>query len=226
MKRLINPLDNCYNRSLMMLPVLKTGIKLESMLLMNRMFALILLLCCAFSHAHGQIVAANDTIYRINLRDHEVESTRIWTNDTVRYHYNQKKYYVKTILPYLEEAVALFNELDAKLNDPALQGRERQEYIRSKEAVVRGRFEDKIKSMNQTQGVLLIKLAARQTGLNIYHQLADFKGVVSAMKWQAWARVHGFNLNRKYHPEDDPDLERIMIGLGYPLPVAHNGAHE
>jgi hypothetical protein len=168
--------------------------------------------------AVGQTVAENDTIYRVDLSNHDVAGSRKWENDTVRYRYNQMKYYVTTILPYLKEATELFNELNTKLNDPSISGKQRREYVRSKESFVRVRFEEKIKSLNETQGVLLIKLAARQTGLNIYQQLADFKGAIPAMKWQAWARIHGFNLNRKYHPEDEPDLERIMRSLGYALP--------
>jgi cell division protein ZapA (FtsZ GTPase activity inhibitor) len=160
-----------------------------------------------------------DTLYKVSLNNHEVASTRKWQNDTLQYYYNQMRYNVKTILPFLMEATALFNELNARLNDPALTGRARREYIRDKEAFVRTRFEDKVKSLNETQGVLLIKLAARQTGLNIYHQLAEFKGTIPALKWQAWARIQGFNLNRKYHPEEEPDLERIMRNLGYPLPA-------
>ena len=73
---------------------------------------------------------------------------------------------------------------------------------------------------------MLIKLVARQTDLNIYHQLADFKGTLPAMKWQAWARMHSFNLNRKYHPEEEPDLEHIMRSLGYPLPAFYGGADD
>lgn len=178
-----------------------------------------LLLLSGMLHAQTEV----DTIYRINLHNQDVNGTRKWANDTVRYHYNQMRYYVTTILPYLEEATALFNELDSRLRDPNLTGKARRDYIRDKEQQVHTRFEDKIKALNETQGVLLIKLCARQTGLNIYEQLADFKGTLPAMKWQLWARLHGFNLNRKYHPEEEPDLERIMRGLGYPLPAYYAG---
>jgi hypothetical protein len=183
---------------------------------MKRIMLSGLLMLRAAMSASAQAKA--DTIYRISLDTQDVTSTRIWANDTVRYHYNQMKYNVKTILPYLDEAVALFNELDARLHDPVLKGTARRDYIRGKEAHVRSRFEERIRSLNETQGVLLIKLIARQTGFNIYQQLADFKGALPAMKWQAWARLHRFNLNRKYHPEEEPDLEHIMRSLGYPLP--------
>ncbi len=186
---------------------------------MNRLLLALLFIIPGFARAQ----TGGDTIYRVALSNHDVAGTRLWENDTVQYHYNQMKYYVKTILPYLAEATTLFNELNSRLNDPSLSGKARREYIRDKEAVVRSRFEDKIRSLNETQGVLLTKLAARQTGLNIYGQLADFKGTLPAMKWQAWARIHGFSLNRKYHPEDEPDLERIMRSLGYPLPAFYGG---
>lgn len=185
---------------------------------MKRVLLLTLFFVCTVHYSRGQGDEANDTIYHVELKNHDVNASRRWPNDTVRYHYNQMKYYVKTILPYLDEAVTLFNELHTKLSDPEMNGRARREYIRGKEATVRSRFEDRIKTLNETQGVLLIKLTARQTGFNIYQQLADFKGPLPAMKWQAWAKIHGFNLNRKYHPPEEPDLEHIMRNLGYPLP--------
>lgn len=184
-------------------------------------FALFLLLQFAVASGAG---AQTDTVYRVQLRNQDVASTRTWENDTLQYHYNQMKYYVTTILPYLEEAVVLFREIDQRLADPACTGAVRKAYLRDKERVVRVRFEDRIRSLNETQGVLLIKLCARQTGLNLYHQVSEVKGGFEARKWQAWARVHGFSLNRRYRPEEEPDLERIMRNLGYPLPAVYGVA--
>jgi hypothetical protein len=183
----------------------------------------LLLLLFLFVAAAAQSQTETDTIYRITLHNQNVSSTRKWADDTARYHYNQTRYYITTILPYVEEATALFNDLSNHLRDPALKGKARRAYIRGKETLVHTRFEEKIRSLNETQGVLLIKLCARQTGLNLYEQISDFKGTLPAMKWQLWARLHGFNLNRKYHPEEEPDLERIMTNLGYPLPAFYAG---
>jgi|GEM_PF-635299 len=159
-----------------------------------------------------------DALLMVRLDNVNVTSTRLWTNDTLRYRYNQMRYYVTTILPYLNEATALFHEIDEKMQDPGLGKKERKAFIETREELVRTRFEEKIRMLNTTQGVLLVKLIARQTGLNLYGILADFKSPIAAMKWQAWARFNGFNLNRKYHPEEEKDLESIMEGLGYPLP--------
>ncbi len=155
----------------------------------------------------------------VQLETVNVVSQRNWENDTVRYRYNQMRHYVISILPYLDEAVKLFSEIDEYLNTEELDRRSRKEFVREKEELVRTRFEDQIRDLNTTQGVLLVKLIARQTGLNIYEILSEFKNPITAMKWQTWAKINGFNINRRYHPLDEPDLEQIMDGLGYPLPV-------
>ena len=76
---------------------------------------------------------------------------------------------------------------------------------------------DEVK-LNETQGMLLVKLIGRQTGVNIYSMLQEFKNPLTAVRWQTWARLNGFNLNKRYNPDDEPQLERIMEHLGYPLP--------
>jgi len=153
----------------------------------------------------------------------DVTAERKWENDTVRYHYNQTKYYVKTILPYLQEATRLFSELDAKVNDPHTSKKERRQFVNAKEDELHNKFEKEVKGLNETQGVLLVKLIGRQTGVNIYSMLGEFKNPFTALRWQAWARLNGFNLNKKYDPNDEPMLEHIMESLGYPLPPYYDG---
>ena len=170
----------------------------------------------------AQETAVPDTILVVNLKEAEVTGTRLWENDTLRYRYNQMKSYVKVILPYLDEATLLFTEINNKLEDEHLSKRQKRKYIKSKEGIMRERFEDKVKNLNTTQGVLLIKLISRQTHLNLYEILGKFKGNFTAIRWQAWARVNGFNLNKTYNPAEEINLEHIMEGLGYPLPASYN----
>lgn len=180
---------------------------------MKYLLATILLLSSTVSFGQSSIP---DTAWVVRMDTVEVLGERHWANDTVRYRYNQMKYYVKTILPYLNEATRVFKELDAL--DPNIDNRERKAFVKEKEDQVRQKFEAEIKELNETQGVYLVKLIGRQTGVNIYEILKENKGGLAAMKWQAWAKVHGFNLNRHYDPNDEPWLESIMNSFGYPLP--------
>jgi hypothetical protein len=151
----------------------------------------------------------------------EAKVTGQWMNDTDRYHYNQKKFYVTTILPYLNAATKLFKEVNVKVSEPGISKKEKKQYVNTREDEMRTQFEDKVKKLNVTQGTLLVKLISRQTELNIYKILQEFKNPLTAMKWQAWARMNGMNLDRKYHPEEEKDLENIMEELGYPLPPGY-----
>ena len=171
------------------------------------------------TNCFGQNVADTakyDTAYAVQLN--VVKVTAKWRTDADRYHYNQMKFYVTTILPYLNAATKLFNDVNAKANEPGISKKERRKYLDAREDEMRFLFEDKIKDLNTTQGVLLVKLIARQTNANIYYMLTKFKNPMIAMKWQLWARLNGMNLNKIYEPTSEPDLENIMLELGYPLP--------
>ena len=161
----------------------------------------------------------SDTLYGGQLQEVKIRSR--WKNDVERYHYNQTKYYVTTILPYLNASTALFNEVSRKEADPNISRREYRQFIARKQEEMKTQFEDKIKALNVTQGALLVKLIARQTDLNIYKMVSEVKNPVAAMKWQSWALLNGMNLDRKYHPEEEPMLENIMEDLGYPLPASY-----
>ncbi len=183
---------------------------------MNRIAFLILLCFGAFS-AIGQ--TEPDTAYDVQLK--EIKVTARWKNDTARYRYNQKKHYVQMVLPYVDAATKVFKEIDAKLAEPGIKRKDKRRFVNGKEDEVRTKFEDKVKSLNDVQGALLVKLIARQTQMNIYSTLKEFKNPLTAVKWQAWARLNGMNLDRIYNPEDEPDLELIMDELGYPLPAGY-----
>jgi len=161
-----------------------------------------------------------DTVYMLP----EANVRAQFANDTDRYRYNQMKYYVTTILPYMNAATDLFRDIDAKVHEPELSRKDKRRYINEREDEMRHNFEEKVKQLNVTQGTLLVKLIARQTELNLYKILQEFKNPLVAVKWQAWARVNGFNLDRKYDPEKEKTLELIMEDLGYPLPAGYRQA--
>lgn len=146
-----------------------------------------------------------------------VSAEREWANDTVRYRYNQMKYYVTTVLPYVNEAVQLHKELEAKTAE-GLGRKERKVFVHQREEALRQKFDAEVKALNETQGILMVKLIARQTGVNIHDMLKEYKNRFEATKWLAWGRLNGFNLGRRYNPDNEIMLENIMEELGYPLP--------
>lgn len=181
---------------------------------MKRILLALLFLLPFFASAQDNGKYMNDTAFMLP----EAKVTAQWLNDTDRYRYNQMKFYVTTILPYLDASTQLFKDVNAKVNEKGISKKERRRYVNSREDEMRTKFEDKIKQLNVTQGTLLVKLICRQTELNLYKILQEFKNPLTAVKWQTWARLNGLNLDRRYNPMEEKDLENIMEELGYPLP--------
>src|SRR5580693_9367545 len=115
---------------------------------MKKVFTLLLTVSAIYTN--GQMPANSNDSSRIYQLE-KVDITARWKNDTERYHYNQMKYYVTTILPYLNTATKLFKEINTKTEEQDISRKERRQFINSKEQEVRDQFEDKIKGLNVTQ---------------------------------------------------------------------------
>ncbi len=151
--------------------------------------------------------------YHVQLNEAVIVATQVFANDTDRYHYNQLKYYIKTVLPYVNASVKLFNEINNQSSD--LSKKNRKRYIKTREKEIKENFEDKLASLNITQGRLLVKLINRQLKINCYDIVKELKNPVTAAYYQTWARLNGINLNEEYNPDNNRDIERVMRSLGY-----------
>lgn len=149
----------------------------------------------------------------IQLNEAVIVSTRLFANDTARYQYNQMKHYVKMILPYVDIAVKMFEDIDIATKE--MSKKNRRKYIRTKEKEIKLNFEDKLASLNVTQGRLLVKLINRQLDVNCYSIVKELKNPITAAYYQSVARLNGINLNEHYKPEENKDLELVMRNLGY-----------
>ena len=107
----------------------------------------------------------------------------------------------------------MFNEIDMATSNASKK--ERRRFIKSKEKEIKSNFEDKLTSLNITQGRLLVKIVNRQLKTNCYDIVKELKNPVTAVYYQSWAKLNGINLNEQYNPEDNLDLEQILRSLGY-----------
>lgn len=152
-------------------------------------------------------------VYSATLRDVVITDTRRFKNDTDLYRYNQLKYYISTVLPYANEAIRLFYTLQTE--SKGLSKSERKSFIREHEKVIKENFEDHLKSLNITQGRILVKLINRQLKTPCYDIVKELKNPVSAAYYQSWGKLNGINLNKPYRKEEEPDMEQILRQMGY-----------
>jgi hypothetical protein len=87
----------------------------------------------------------------------------------------------------------------------------KKRYIKMREKRFRDKYEDNIKQMTISQGLLLIKLIDRETGNTGYDIIKEFRGGVLAGTSQAIARLFGHNLKIKYDPQNEDRYLEILV---------------
>jgi hypothetical protein len=89
--------------------------------------------------------------------------------------------------------------------------KERKKYIKTVEKQLMDEFGNELKKLTSTQGRILLKLIDRETGNTSYVLLKELRGTVSAVFWQAIARLFGSDLKSRYDPSgDDYLIERVV----------------
>ncbi|MEN9522746.1 MAG: hypothetical protein RL065_1123 [Bacteroidota bacterium] len=161
-----------------------------------------------------------DTFYLYTLKTVWCVDKKQFATDLDRYKYNQLKYNIKVVFPYVKEAGRIVNEVNSKL--PTLSNKERRKFIKLKEEELRQRFEVPLKNLYDTQGKLLILLINRETGNSVYKVLKELKNPVKAAMYETTAIVNGLNLNEKWDAKKYRYEEEIMedyeMMYGYPTP--------
>ncbi|MDA3819116.1 MAG: DUF4294 domain-containing protein [Candidatus Delongbacteria bacterium] len=120
-------------------------------------------------------------------------------------------YFLK-VYPYAKLISETIDDIESDL-DQFPDDRLKKQYIRYREKQLREGFEDDIRHLTISQGIMLIRLIDRETGDTSYDILKEFKGGFLAGLYQGVARLFGHNLKQEYDPEgEDRELE-ILVKL-------------
>jgi len=115
------------------------------------------------------------------------------------------------VYPYALASGGLKRQVDSTLNARHYKGLRKQMYMDAIQDQLFKDFEGALHSMTITQGALLLKLIARETGLSSYDIIHDYKNRVAAGFWQAIAKLFDNDLKSKYDPEGaDKDIEELV----------------
>lgn len=108
--------------------------------------------------------------------------------------------------PYAQEASRIILHINQRTR--GMNSAQRAAYIKTKEKELKTTFGDKIMSLSVYQGKVLMKLINRQSGVNVYDILKEYKGGVNARLWQTIAFVFGSSLKQPYDPKgEDAEME-------------------
>ncbi len=160
---------------------------------------------------HRATVLGEDTVAVIDLQPVLIMAPRVFTSRSEEMRYYRLVQNVKRAYPYAHLAGRKLREYEVFLSAMESES-ERRRALRDIEKEILDQFEDDLKSLTRTQGLILIKLIDRETSHTSYDILRDFRGLVSAVFWQSLARIFGYNLRTQYDPNgEDRLIEEIVL---------------
>ncbi len=116
---------------------------------------------------------------------------------------------VKKVMPYAKLAAFRLQMMDDNLNQLPTK-RAKKKYIKETEDAIKEEFIGQLKMLTISQGKLLIKLIHRETGNTTYEILKQYRGSASTLFYGIWAKMYNANINTKYDPIKDYQIEYII----------------
>jgi hypothetical protein len=161
-----------------------------------------------------RVVAATildgDTIPYLGLREVTIVSWRPFRTAAEEQAHRRLVNNIKFVYPYAKVASAKIRHYDS-LSESAKNRRERNRISKIAEEEIKAQFENDIRNMTQSQGILLIKLIDRETGKSSYDIISATRGKFRAVFWQSFSYFWGINLKEQYDPQGrDKDIETIV----------------
>ena len=156
-------------------------------------------------------VVDGDTLFYSKIKEVVIFPQRVFTSRRQIRKYNRLVRNLKAVLPYAKIASAKLSEMNEHFVTLTTD-KERKKYVKQVEKEMKAEFEKDLRSLTISQGRLLIKLVYRETGATSYALVKELKGSLSAIFWQAIARIFGSNLKSEYDAEgEDRLIEQLII---------------
>lgn len=127
--------------------------------------------------------------------------------------YDRLQQKVVKVYPYAHAAGEIMKSYEAVCKT-VTNTKDQEKLLDQAEEELKKQFENDLRNMTVSEGVILIKLIDRQTGDSSYGLVQELKGKFSAFMWQSVARIFGHNLKDEYDPYGkDVWIENIVLQI-------------
>lgn len=150
----------------------------------------------------------------IPLNQVVIYGIRIFKSPSDQAAYNRLRYNVLKVMPYALFAKRRYEQLERDLA-VTTDRKEHKKLIKQCDSEIKQMFKTEIKELTISQGQILTKLIDREVGRTTYEIVKETQGGVKAFIYQSVARVVGHNLKSTYNPEEERDIESIIISSGF-----------
>jgi hypothetical protein len=161
---------------------------------------------------YDYIIDANgDTLIMAGLGEVSITSLRSFESEEDYKKYRKYRRYAYSVYPYAVEAVRIFKEVEAVTND--VRKNQKRKYIKTLQEDLSEKFEEPLKKLTKTQGMILIKMIERELDVPMYDLVRDLRGGWTATYWSVLGSFYGHHLKEGYTRGKDPMLDVVLDDL-------------
>ncbi|HRF37172.1 MAG TPA: DUF4294 domain-containing protein, partial [Saprospiraceae bacterium] len=152
------------------------------------------------------------------LEDISVSSPRMFDNEDEAKKYRRYRRYAADVYPYAVEAIKVFHEVQDATED--MRRGKAKRYAKHLYKDMKDNFEDPLKNLTKTQGMILIKMVERELKTPTYFIIKDLRGNWTAGYWGTVGKMFGHNLKEGYIPGKDRILDMVLddFNVSYKMP--------
>lgn len=155
-------------------------------------------------------VENGDTIPIVQLPEVKVYAIRVFESKRDIRSIQRMINNVKKAYPYARLAGLKLQEYEGILQSTKSDS-ERRKIMRQAEKEINEQFGEDLKDLTFTQGKILLKLIDRETGDVSYNLVRDLRGRITAVFYQGFARIWGYNLKSHYDPKGEDELIETIV---------------
>lgn len=158
--------------------------------------------------AYPVLITGGDTMIIADLKEVTIRSTRTFASkEDEALYYKYRRYAVK-VYPYAVEAIRIFNAMERETG--TMKRRERKRYIRKMQDELKDQFEEPLKNLSKTQGMILVKMIEKEQKKSMYDLVKGVRGSFTAAYWNTFGYFYGYRLKRPYEEGDDRILDMVL----------------
>ncbi len=154
------------------------------------------------------IDGCGDTVILATLDDVSISSPKQFDNEDDYKKYRKYRIFAAEVYPYAVEAIKVFREIEYYSDD--MRKRERKKYLKAMQKDLKERFEDPLKNLSKTRGLLLIKMIERELQIPTFELIKELKGGFTATYWSTLGRFYGYHLRDGYKVGEDPIMDMVL----------------
>ncbi|HRG43578.1 MAG TPA: DUF4294 domain-containing protein, partial [Saprospiraceae bacterium] len=147
------------------------------------------------------ITEKGDTAYLDQLDEVSVSSKKQFGSKDEYDRYMRYRRYAAIVYPYALEAMRIYHE--SKEATRSMTRREQKKYMKTLERELEEQFEEPLKKLTRTQGLILTKMIEKELNEPFYDVIKEIKGTWSAFYYNTSGRFYGYHLRDGYKRGED-----------------------